>query len=94
MDAHGWNLAEMCQRYHHAIPAAAATQNSSPARDPSAAIAQGLSTAALIDQASPSYSHYTSYLARIGERDDTSMRGSLHSRLETASSTPGAVTPT
>ncbi|XP_018046254.1 PREDICTED: uncharacterized protein LOC108685797, partial [Atta colombica] len=59
MDAHGWNLAEMCQRYHHAIPAAAATQNSSPARDPSAAIAQGLSTAALIDQASPSYSHYT-----------------------------------
>ncbi|XP_011164373.1 putative transcription factor SOX-15 isoform X1 [Solenopsis invicta] len=59
MDAHGWNLAEMCQRYHHAIPAAPATQNSSPARDPSAAIAQGLSTAALIDQASPSYSHYT-----------------------------------
>ncbi|XP_026823948.1 putative transcription factor SOX-15 isoform X2 [Ooceraea biroi] len=58
MDAHGWNLAEMCQRYHHAIPAAAA-QNSSPARDPSAAIAQGLSTAAHIDQASPSYSHYT-----------------------------------
>ncbi|XP_070155232.1 putative transcription factor SOX-15 [Polyergus mexicanus] len=58
MDAHGWNLAEMCQRYHHAIPAAAA-QNSSPARDPSAAIVQGLSTATHIDQASPSYSHYT-----------------------------------
>ncbi|OAD52792.1 Putative transcription factor SOX-15 [Eufriesea mexicana] len=46
----------MCQRYHHAVPAA---QNSSPARDPSAAIVQGLSTAAHIDQASPSYSHYT-----------------------------------
>ncbi|XP_003705786.1 uncharacterized protein LOC100876699 [Megachile rotundata] len=56
MDAHGWNLAEMCQRYHHAVPAA---QNSSPARDPSAAIVQGLSTASHIDQASPSYSHYT-----------------------------------
>lgn len=56
MDAHGWNLAEMCQRYHHAVPAA---QNSSPARDSSAAIVQGLSTATHIDQASPSYSHYT-----------------------------------
>ncbi|XP_020285209.1 putative transcription factor SOX-15 isoform X2 [Pseudomyrmex gracilis] len=60
MDAHGWNLAEMCQRYHHAIPATAAAQNSSPARDLSAAaIAQGLSTATHIDQANSSYSHYT-----------------------------------
>ncbi|TGZ54101.1 putative transcription factor SOX-15 [Temnothorax longispinosus] len=124
MDAHGWNLAEMCQRYHHAIPAAAATQNSSPARDPSAAIAQGLSTAALIDQASPSYSHYTPFREAKPRRrepqprsltkdatltratpvdasasgDDSwrinifeTTRGSLHSRLETASSTPGAI---
>ncbi|KAG7204486.1 hypothetical protein KM043_004917 [Ampulex compressa] len=46
----------MCQRYHHAVPGA---QSSSPARDPTAAIVQGLSTATHIDQASPSYSHYT-----------------------------------
>ncbi|XP_066590303.1 putative transcription factor SOX-15 [Prorops nasuta] len=57
MDAHGWNLAEMCQRYHHAVPPA---QNSSPARDPSAAIVQALPPASHIEQSSPSsYSHYT-----------------------------------
>ncbi|XP_051172576.1 putative transcription factor SOX-15 isoform X1 [Leptopilina boulardi] len=54
MDAHGWNLAEMCQRYHHAVPGGAAAQNS-PARDP----IQGLTTASHLNQPSPSYSHYT-----------------------------------
>ncbi|KAF7378716.1 putative transcription factor SOX-15 [Vespula maculifrons] len=57
MDAHGWNLAEMCQRYHHGIPT---VQSSSPARDPSAAIVQPLPTPSHIEQANnPSYSHYT-----------------------------------
>lgn len=58
MDAHGWNLAEMCQRYHHAaVPSA---QNSSPARDQTSVIVQGLSTASHIEQATSSaYSHYT-----------------------------------
>ncbi|KAI4498184.1 hypothetical protein M0802_006670 [Mischocyttarus mexicanus] len=57
MDAHGWNLAEMCQRYHHGLSTA---QSSSPVRDPSAAIVQPLSTPSHIEQVNnPSYSHYT-----------------------------------
>ncbi|XP_034943957.1 putative transcription factor SOX-15 [Chelonus insularis] len=57
MDTHGWNLAEMCQRYHQAVPAA---QSSSPSgKDQTVGIVQGLSTNQHVEQASPSYSHYT-----------------------------------
>ncbi|XP_015113585.1 putative transcription factor SOX-15 [Diachasma alloeum] len=56
MDTHGWNLAEMCQRYHHAVPG---VQSSSPSREQTGAVVQGLSTAPHVEQASPSYSHYT-----------------------------------
>lgn len=55
MDAHGWNLAEMCQRYHQAVPA---VQNSSTARDGAAAIV-GAPVSTHLEQASPSYTHYT-----------------------------------
>lgn len=56
MDTHGWNLAEMCQRYHHAVQP---VQNSSPGRDQNTSIVQNLSTGSHFEQASPSYSHYT-----------------------------------
>ncbi|XP_011305165.1 putative transcription factor SOX-15 [Fopius arisanus] len=56
MDTHGWNLAEMCQRYHHAVPG---VQNSSPSREQAGAVVQGLSTVPHVEQPSPSYSHYT-----------------------------------
>lgn len=65
MDTHGWNLAEMCQRYHQAVPSpasssagAAGAQNSSPNKDQSGGI-HGLSNNQHVEQTSPSYSHYT-----------------------------------
>ena len=70
MDAHGWNLAEMCQRYHHGAgvappaapaPAPAAPAASSPARADQAQTPAGIvqQQQQHIDQPSPSYSHYT-----------------------------------
>ncbi|KAL7292960.1 hypothetical protein TKK_0013411 [Trichogramma kaykai] len=65
MDAHGWNLAEMCQRYHHAGGVASAQQQQAAAAAASSPAREQTHTPGLqqqqqhIDQPSPSYSHYT-----------------------------------